>query len=574
MKMTGAQMVCESLLREGVDLVFGLPGGAILPLYQTMPEYPQLRHILVRHEQGAAMAADGYYRASGRVGVAFATSGPGATNLITGIACANMDSSAMVCITGQVARASIGKDAFQEGDTTGVTLPVTKHNYLVMKAADIPRIIKEAFHIASTGRPGPVLIDIPKDVFIEQDEFEYPDELDLPGYKPTLEGHSAQIKKAAKLINDAKKPVILAGHGVIISRAFDELKELAEKAEIPVITTLLGLSSFPETHVLSVGMPGMHGVAYASLAIDESDLVISLGARFDDRVTGRISSFAPKAKIIHVDIDPAVIGQNVKTLVPIVGDVRRVLRSLNKQVESASHTEWLDQIEKLRSDHPSLRLPTNPKLTQQFILKQLSDITKGKAIIVTGVGQHQMWAAQLYTFSEANTMITSGGAGAMGFEVPAAMGAQLARPNEVVWSIAGDGGFQMTMSELATMVENKIPVKFAIMNNNFLGMVRQWQHMFYNDTFYATEYTGNPDFVALAKAFGIMGLRVTDKTQVADAINAANDHDGPVVVDFVVDPEENVYPMIPPGESINELVEAPDQLEAVLEANPNMMPPS
>lgn len=572
--MTGAQMVCESLLREGVDLVFGLPGGAILPLYQTMPEYPQLRHILVRHEQGAAMAADGYYRASGRVGVAFATSGPGATNLITGIACANMDSSAMVCITGQVARASIGKDAFQEGDTTGVTLPVTKHNYLVMKAADIPRIIKEAFHIASTGRPGPVLIDIPKDVFIEQDEFEYPDELDLPGYKPTLEGHSAQIKKAAKLINDAKKPVILAGHGVIISRAFDELKELAEKAEIPVITTLLGLSSFPETHVLSVGMPGMHGVAYASLAIDESDLVISLGARFDDRVTGRISSFAPKAKIIHVDIDPAVIGQNVKTLVPIVGDVRRVLRSLNKQVESASHTEWLDQIEKLRSDHPSLRLPTNPKLTQQFILKQLSDITKGKAIIVTGVGQHQMWAAQLYTFSEANTMITSGGAGAMGFEVPAAMGAQLARPNEVVWSIAGDGGFQMTMSELATMVENKIPVKFAIMNNNFLGMVRQWQHMFYNDTFYATEYTGNPDFVALAKAFGIMGLRVTDKTQVADAINAANDHDGPVVVDFVVDPEENVYPMIPPGESINELVEAPDQLEAVLEANPNMMPPS
>lgn len=572
--MTGAQMVCESLIREGVDLVFGLPGGAILPLYQTMPEYPQLRHILVRHEQGAAMAADGYYRASGRVGVAFATSGPGATNLITGIACANMDSSAMVCITGQVARASIGKDAFQEGDTTGVTLPVTKHNYLVMKAADIPRIIKEAFHIASTGRPGPVLIDIPKDVFIEQDEFEYPDELDLPGYKPTLEGHSAQIKKAAKLINDAKKPVILAGHGVIISRAFDELKELAEKAEIPVITTLLGLSSFPETHVLSVGMPGMHGVAYASLAIDESDLLISLGARFDDRVTGRISSFAPKAKIIHVDIDPAVIGQNVKTLVPIVGDVRRVLRSLNKQVEPASHTEWLDQIEKLRSDHPSLRLPTNPKLTQQFILKQLSDITKGKAIIVTGVGQHQMWAAQLYTFSEANTMITSGGAGAMGFEVPAAMGAQLARPNEMVWSIAGDGGFQMTMSELATMVENKIPVKFAIMNNNFLGMVRQWQHMFYNDTFYATEYTGNPDFVALAKAFGIMGLRVTDKTQVADAINAANDHDGPVVVDFVVDPEENVYPMIPPGESINELVEAPDQLEAVLQANPNMMPPS
>ena len=574
MKLTGAQMVCESLLREGVDVVFGLPGGAILPLYQTMPQYPQLRHILVRHEQGAAMAADGYFRASGRVGVAFATSGPGATNLVTGIACANMDSSAMVCITGQVARAAIGKDAFQEGDTTGVTLPITKHNYLVMKAADIPKVIHEAFYIAKTGRPGPVLVDIPKDVFIEQAEFEYPEELDLPGYRPTLEGHSSQIKKAVKLIKDAKRPVILAGHGVIISHAYDELREFAEKAEIPVITTLLGLSCFPETHVLSVGMPGMHGVAYASLAIDRSDLVISLGARFDDRVTGRVSAFAPKAKVIHVDIDPAVIGQNVKTHVPIVGDLRRVLRTLNKQIEPATRSEWLDEIEQLRREHPSLRMPNNPKLTQQFILKQLSDVTQGKAIIVTGVGQHQMWAAQLYTFTEPNTMITSGGAGAMGFEVPAAMGAQLARPNEVVWSIAGDGGFQMTMSELATMVENKIPVKFAIMNNRFLGMVRQWQHMFYNDTFYATEYTGNPDFVKLAEAFGVLGIRVTENYQVADAIEQAMAYEGPVIVDFVVDPEENVYPMIPPGESVKELIEAPEQFEAVLEANPDMMPPS
>ena len=574
MKLTGAQMVCESLIREGVDLVFGLPGGAILPLYQTMPQYPQIRHILVRHEQGAAMAADGYFRASGRVGVAFATSGPGATNLVTGIACANMDSSAMVCITGQVARAAIGKDAFQEGDTTGVTLPITKHNYLVMKAADIPKVIHEAFYIAKTGRPGPVLVDIPKDVFIEQADFEYPEEVDLPGYKPTLEGHPSQIKKAVKLIKDAQRPVILAGHGVIISHAYDELREFAEKAEIPVITTLLGLSCFPETHVLSVGMPGMHGVAYASLAIDRSDLVISLGARFDDRVTGRVSAFAPRAKVIHVDIDPAVIGQNVRTHVPIVGDLRRVLRTLNKQIEPASRTEWLDEIEQLRREHPSLRMPNNPKLTQQFILKQLSDITQGKAIIVTGVGQHQMWAAQLYTFTEPNTMITSGGAGAMGFEVPAAMGAQLARPGEVVWSIAGDGGFQMTMSELATMVENKIPVKFAIMNNRFLGMVRQWQHMFYNDTFYATEYTGNPDFVKLAEAFGVLGIRVTENYQVEGAIEQAMSHEGPVIVDFVVDPEENVYPMIPPGESINELIEAPDQFAAVLEANPDMMPPS
>ncbi len=574
MKLTGAQMVCESLLREGVDVVFGLPGGAILPLYQTMPQYPQLRHILVRHEQGAAMAADGYFRASGRVGVAFATSGPGATNLVTGIACANMDSSAMVCITGQVARAAIGKDAFQEGDTTGVTLPITKHNYLVMKAEDIPRVIHEAFYIAKTGRPGPVLVDIPKDVFIEKGDFEYPEEIDLPGYRPTLEGHSSQIKKAVRLIKDAKRPVILAGHGVIISHAYQELREFAEKAEIPVITTLLGLSCFPETHVLSVGMPGMHGVAYASLAIDRSDLVISLGARFDDRVTGRVSAFAPKAKVIHVDIDPAVIGQNVKTHVPIVGDLRRVLRTLNKQIEPATRTEWLDEIEQLRREHPSLRMPNNPKLTQQFILKQLSDITQGKAIIVTGVGQHQMWAAQLYTFTEPNTMITSGGAGAMGFEVPAAMGAQLARPDEVVWSIAGDGGFQMTMSELATMVENKIPVKFAIMNNRFLGMVRQWQHMFYKDTFYATEYTGNPDFVKLAEAFGVLGIRVNENYQVAGAIEEAMAYEGPVIVDFVVDPEENVYPMIPPGESVNELIEAPEQFAAVMEANPDMMPPS
>ena len=561
MKMTGAQMVCESLLREGVDVVFGLPGGAILPLYQTMPEYPQLRHILVRHEQAAAMAADGYYRTSGRVGVAFATSGPGATNLVTGIACASMDSSAIVCITGQVARAAIGKDAFQETDTTGVTLPITKHNYLVMRAADIPTAIHEAFHIAGTGKPGPVLVDIPKDVFTEVAEFDYPEDIDLPGYNPTTEGHPTQIKRAARLIKDAKRPVILAGHGVIISRAYDELKELAEKTQIPVITTLLGISSFPETHVLSVGMPGMHGVAYASLALDRSDLIISLGSRFDDRVTGRVSAFAPKAKIIHVDVDPAAIGQNVKTHIPIVGDVRRVLRVLNQEVEEATHTEWLDEIEELRRQHPSLRLRDKPTLTMQYILKQLSDITQGKATIVTGVGQHQMWAALHYTFTEQNTMITSGGLGAMGFEIPAAMGAQVARSDALVWTIAGDGGFQMTLSELATIVENKIPVKIALMNNHVLGMVHQWQHLFYKDTFYATEYSGNPDFVKLAEAYGIHAVRVTEKTQVASAISDAIAHDGPVLIDFIVDPDENVYPMIPAGESIKELMEEPDSVE-------------
>ena len=567
MKLTGAQMVCESLLREGVDVVFGLPGGAILPLYQTMPEYPQLRHILVRHEQAAAMAADGYYRASGRVGVAFATSGPGATNLVTGIACASMDSSAIVCITGQVARAAIGKDAFQETDTTGVTLPITKHNYLVMHAADIPAAIHEAFHIAGTGKPGPVLVDIPKDVFTEVAEFDYPEDIDLPGYNPTTEGHPAQIKRATRLIKDAKRPVILAGHGVIISRAYDELKELAEKAQIPVITTLLGISSFPETHVLSVGMPGMHGVAYASLALDRSDLIISLGSRFDDRVTGRVSAFAPKAKIIHVDVDPAAIGQNVKTHIPIVGDVRRVLRVLNQEVEEATHTEWLDEIEELRRQHPSLRLRDKPTLTMQYILKQLSDITQGKATIVTGVGQHQMWAALHYTFTEQNTMITSGGLGAMGFEIPAAMGAQVARPDALVWTIAGDGGFQMTLSELATIVENKIPVKIALMNNHVLGMVHQWQHLFYKDTFYATEYSGNPDFVKLAEAYGIHAVRVTEKTQVASAISDAIAHDGPVLIDFIVDPDENVYPMIPAGESIKELIEEPDPVEETVRSS-------
>jgi acetolactate synthase-1/2/3 large subunit len=561
MKLTGAQMVCECLIREGVDVVFGIPGGAILPLYQTMPQYPQIKHILVRHEQGAAMGADGYYRASGRVGVAMATSGPGVTNLVTGLACAYMDSSALVAITGQVARGAIGKDAFQEVDATGITLPITKHNMLVMHASDIPRAIHEAFYIASTGRPGPVLVDIPKDVLNEVAEFLFPEEIDLPGYKPILEGHPTQIKKAARLINEAKRPVVLAGHGVIISRTYDEMRELAEKAQIPVITTLLGVSSFPETHVLSIGMPGMHGVAYASMAIDRADLLISLGARFDDRVTGRISAFAPKAKIIHIDIDPSVIGQNVRTHVPIVGDLKRVLRALNKEVKQNTHGEWLEEIEQLRREHPSLRLGDKPKLTQQFVIKLLSDITQGKAIIVTGVGQHQMWAAQHYTFTEPNSLITSGGLGAMGFEVPAAMGAKVACPEKTVWSICGDGGFQMTMCDLATIVENKINVKFALMNNHFLGMVRQWQHIFYKDTFYATQYTGNPDFVKLAEAFGLYALRVTDKSQVASAIQSAMAHDGPALIDFTVDPEENVYPMIPQGESINEIMEEPAPAE-------------
>ena len=553
----GSQMVCESLIREGADVVFGLPGGAILPLYQTLPEYPQLRHILVRHEQGGAHAADGYARVTGKPGVCWATSGPGATNLITGIATAQMDSVPMVVITGQVARASIGSDAFQETDTTGITLPITKHNYLVMDAADIPRVIKEAFHIASTGRPGPVLIDIPKDVLTDEAELIYPDTVDLPGYKPTLEGHPAQIKRAARLIAQSNRPVILAGHGIIFSNAFDELKELAEKAQVPVITTLLGISCFPEDHVLCVSMPGMHGMAYASLALEEADLIIALGMRFDDRITGKPSAFALNSRKIHVDIDPSEIGKNIKVDVPIVGDLKRVLTKLNKQIEPATHMEWVQRVDELNRDHPSMSIRDTDKLIPQYIINQISAATDGKAIVVTGVGQHQMWAAQHYTFTEPRSLVTSGGSGAMGYEVPGAMGAQVGEPDKVVWAVAGDGGFQMTMAELATLVENDIPVKFAIINNGFLGMVRQWQEFFYAKSYVATHYTHNPDFVKLADAFGMLGIRVTEKSQVRSAIERAMEYDGPALIDFVVEEEENVFPMIPAGQTVHEMIEEP-----------------
>ena len=554
---TGGQMVCESLIREGVDVIFGLPGGAILPLYQTLPQYPQLRHILTRHEQGAAHAADGYARVTGRPGVCWATSGPGATNLVTGIATAQMDSVPMVIVTGQVKRSAIGSDAFQETDITGITLPITKHNYLVMDPADIPRTIREAFHIASTGRPGPVLVDIPKDVIEERAEFHYPDSIDLPGYRPKVEGHPAMARRAAKLINSARRPVILAGHGVLLSGAYDELRELAEKAQIPVIATLLGISCFPEDHFLYAGWPGMHGMAYASLAIDEADLLIALGMRFDDRITGDTATFAPNAKVVHVDVDPSEIGKSIPVDVPIVGDLKHVLRRLNPLVEDATRIEWIQRIEELKADHPSLSVRRTDSLIPQQVIRELHRATDGDAIIVTGVGQHQMWAAQHYSFSEPRTLVSSGGSGAMGFEVPGAMGAQVGRPDKVVWSVAGDGGFQMTMCELATMVENRIPVKFAIINNGFLGMVRQWQEAFYERSYVATGYSGNPDFVRLAEAFGAFGARVTEPAQVAPAIARAMDFDGPAVVDFVVEKEENVYPFIPSGHSVADMIEEP-----------------
>ena len=560
---TGGQIVCEALIREGVDVIFGLPGGAILPLYQTLPQYPELRHILVRHEQGAAHAADGYARVTGRPGVAWATSGPGATNLVTGIGTAQMDSVPMVVVTGQVGRAAIGSDAFQETDITGITLPITKHNYLVMHASEIPRVIKEAFHIANTGRPGPVLVDIPKDVFIEEVEVNWDEEKALPGYKPNLKGNGKMVKQAAELINSAQRPVIMAGHGVIISRAYDELRELAEKAQIPVITSLLGIGCFPENHVLSVGMPGMHGMAYANLAIEEADLLIALGMRFDDRITGDTSTFARGSKKIHVDVDPSEIGKNIPVDVPIVGDVKRVLGALNSQVNEASRVEWMHRIEDLKRDHPSMLIRETDKLIPQYVIKEIAEATDGHAVIVTGVGQHQMWAAQHYTFNDPCTLVSSGGAGAMGYEVPGAMGAQVGSPDKVVWSIAGDGGFQMTMCELATMVENQIPVKIAIFNNGFLGMVRQWQELFYERSYVATGYSGNPDFVKLAEAFGIFGARVTDKTQVRTAIEQAMEFDGPALVDFVVEQEENVYPMIPSGMSVTDMIEEPRPQEAV-----------
>ncbi len=556
MKMTGAQIVCEGLLKEGVEVIFGILGGVILPLYDTLPQYPQLRHILVRHEQGAAHAAEGYARATGRVGVCFATSGPGATNLVTGIADAYMDSVPLVAITGQVARPVIGKDAFQEIDITGITLPITKHNYLVLDTGSLAETIKEAFYLARTGRPGPVLIDLPRDVQVDEVEFHYPGKVNLPGYKPTLQGHPEQIKKAAKLISEAKRPVIIAGRGIIISGAYDELKHLAETAQIPVVTTLLGVSCFPESHTLSYSWMGMHGMAYANMAVSDADLVIAIGMRFDDRVTGRVSGFAPQARIIHIDIDPAEIGKNVRVDVPIVGDAKSVLATLNRLIASAKHTDWVKQLDSWRKEHPSITIRDSKGLLPQFVIRKIYEVTRGQAIIVTGVGQNQMWSAQHYWYDKPNSLISSGGLGTMGFELPAALGAKIGRPDETVWCIAGDGGFQMTIQELATIVQEKAAVKIAILNNGYLGMVRQWQELFYDKRYVATPLSC-PDFVKIGEAYGIPALAVKNKDEVIPAIRKAMEEPGPFLVNFVVEPEENVYPMVRPGAAISEIIEEP-----------------
>ena len=562
MKMTGGQILLDGLVKEGVDTVFGILGGAILPLYDTLPQFPQIHHVLVRHEQCAAHAAEGYARAAGKVGVCFATSGPGATNLVTGIANAYLDSSPIVAITGQVARRFIGKDAFQEVDITGITLPITKHNYLVRDASSLAKTVKEAFYIARTGRPGPVLIDVPKDVFTEETEFRAPGKVEISSYKLTLKGHPAQIQKAAALINSARKPLIIAGRGVIVSGAFAELKELAEKGQIPVVTTLLGLGCFPESHVLSYRWLGMHGMAYANLAVNNADVIVAIGMRFDDRATAEVNTFAPNARIIHIDIDPAEIGINVSVDVPIVGDVKAVLAPLNKLIQPAEHGEWLQQLDKWRREHPSTDIRDAASILPQYVIHQIYEATKGEAIVVTGVGQHQMWAAQHYLYNTPNSLISSGGLGTMGFGLPASVGVKMGRPDAQVWCIDGDGSFQMTLHELGTIVQEKLAIKIAILNNGFLGLPRQWQELLYENRLIASPLYG-PDFVKIADAYGISGAKVRRKEEVIPAIEKAMAHDGPFLIDFGIEPEENVYPFVPPGASLEEFLEIPKKEEAL-----------
>lgn len=550
--MTGAQILIECLKREGVKIIFGYPGGAVLPIFDKLYD-ADIKFILVRHEQGAAHAADGYARATGKVGVCLATSGPGATNLVTGIATAYMDSIPMVAITGQVKTHLIGNDAFQEADITGVTRPITKHNFLVKDVNELARIVREAFYIASTGRPGPVLIDIPSDIQLQDTEFIWPEEVKIRGYNPTYFGHPGQIKKAAKLISQARKPLIYAGGGVITSGAHKELKELAEKFNIPVTMTMMGLGGFPGTHPLSLGMLGMHGTAYANHATMESDLIIAVGARFDDRVTGRLDAFAPYAKVIHIDIDPASISKNVKVDIPIVGDAKNILGQLLEEIKKAPDTsEWLKTIEAWRKEYP-LRYKDDGKIKPQYVIEQLYEVTKGEAIITTEVGQNQMWACQWYKYLHPRSYISSGGLGTMGFGFPAAIGAKFGCPDKTVIDIAGDGSIQMNIQELGTAVCNKINVKVMILNNGYLGMVRQWQELFYKKRYSYVSITA-PDFVKLTESYGAVGIRVTKKEEVRPAIEKALSIDNTVFVDFQIEPEENVYPMVPAGKAINEII--------------------
>jgi len=554
MKMNGAKILLESLKREGVEVIFGYPGGQVLPIFDVLYD-SGMKFILTRHEQGSAHAADGYSRATGKVGVCLATSGPGATNLTTGIANAYMDSIPMIAITGQVKSFLIGNDAFQEADVTGVTRSITKHNYLVKDVKDLARTVREAFYIASSGRPGPVLIDIPTDVQQQETEFIWPEEVEIRSYKPTSFGHPGQIKKAAKLIASSKKPLIYAGGGVITSGACHELKKLAEKINAPVTWTLMGIGCFPATHKLSLGMLGMHGTAYANHATMESDLIIAVGARFDDRVTGRLDKFAPYAKIIHIDIDPTSISKNVRVDIPVVGDAKNILGQMIEDINKLPDTaEWLKTVEFWKKRYPLKYQDKKGVIKPQYVVEQIYEATKGKAVITTEVGQNQMWAAQWYKYDYPRTFISSGGLGTMGFGLPAAMGAKIGMPDKIVFDIAGDGSIQMNIQELATCVCNKINVKVAILNNGYLGMVRQWQELFYKKR-YSYTTLANPDFVKLAESYGAVGILVTKKEDVRKAIEKAISIDNSVFIDFRVEGEENVFPMVPSGEALNSMLE-------------------
>ncbi len=557
MKLKGSEIICESLLREGVDVLFGHPGGAILPFYDALWSYPQLRHVLVRHEQSAAHAADGYARMSGKPGVCVATSGPGATNLITGIMSAKGDSVPLVAITGQVARAAMGTEAFQECDICSIAAVCTKRTYLVLSAADLAGTISDAFRVAQEGRPGPVLIDVPRDVQLEEAEFEYAPW--VAPQNPVLPDDTlTNIQKAADIINEAERPVIISGHGIVVSKAFEELQTLAERTGVPVINTLLGLSGFPRNHPQSLGMLGMHGMYWCNMVVDQADVIIGLGMRFDDRVTGRVSGFAPHARIIHLDIEASQVGRIIPAEVPLVGDAKPVLQALLPLVHWVDRPEWAATVNRLREDHPSLAIPASDALMPQQVLTQMNEVIQAdeNAVVVTGVGQHQMWAAQYLFLNQPNSFVTSGGLGVMGFEVPAALGAQLGRPGATVWSVAGDGGFQMTLQELITAVEEKLPVKFALFNNGYLGMVRQWQEMFFDGHIKDVPMPG-PDYVKLANAYGIPALRVEHQEDVANALQEAKAYDGPFLIEFVVERETNVYPMVPPGGSLGDTLEDP-----------------
>ena len=556
----GARILLECLSKLGINEIFGYPGGAVIPIYDELYTFKDIKHYFARHEQGAVHEADGYARSTGRVGACLATSGPGATNLVTGIMTAHMDSIPLLVITGQVSSSLLGKDAFQESDIVGITVPITKNNYLVQDIKDLPRILKEAYYIASTGRPGPVLVDIPRDIQLQEipyDEFNkiFDSNFTLEGYNPVYEGHKGQIKTAIKMIKDSKKPLIIAGAGILKAHAYEELKDFVEKTNIPVAMTLLGLGSFSGNHDLALGMIGMHGTTYANYAANEADLIIAAGMRFDDRVTGNPQKFVPNAKIIHIDIDPAEIGKNKLIDVPIVGDLKNVLTDLNEKVPKASHDEWLKQIKKWKKEYSLIYRKTEDDiLIPQEILSEIDKITKGNIIVATDVGQHQMWAAQYLTFNNPYSILTSGGAGTMGFGLPAAIGAQVANPDKKVLAIVGDGGFQMTFQELMLIKEYKLPVKIFIINNSYLGMVRQWQELFHEKRYSSVDLSYNPDFIKIGEAYGIKSIQLRNKKDLKKQLKKILESDEAVLVECIVEKEENVYPMIPAGKDVSCIV--------------------